>query len=183
MEYNLRYNIILIKTKTDKVIKIEINILYIFIYSMSLTRALACRALACRALPSRAVALISEYSKPLTRPDWRTLRRLSIHMLYEELIDMRYDGANVTKRLLILILRNVTNTEWFFMYNTIRNNGLDTYYMLYFYKYGVNYENTINIRDIDGIQFAIQSHLTTLTIKTIPNYKNLKGIKKMNSND
>ena len=131
-------------------------------------------------LPIRAISLISEYSKPLTRPDWRTLRRLSIHMLYEELIEMYYDGSNVTKTLLILILRNVTNTEWFFMYETIRNNGLDTYYVLYFYKYGVNYDNT-NIRDIDGIQFAIQSHLTTLTIKTIPNYKKLKGIKKMNS--
>ena len=33
-------------------------------------------ALPHRALPSRAVQLISEYSKPLTRPDWRTFIRL-----------------------------------------------------------------------------------------------------------
>jgi hypothetical protein len=34
-------------------------------------------ALPNRALPSRAVKLISEYSKPLTRPDWRTFIRIT----------------------------------------------------------------------------------------------------------
>lgn len=38
--------------------------------------ALPSHALPHRALPSRAVQLISEYSKPLTRPDWRTFIRL-----------------------------------------------------------------------------------------------------------
>ena len=95
---------------------------------------------------------------------------------------MLCEFTNVTKRLLLLILKNIKKTEWHFMYNTIRNNGLDSYYVVYFYKYGVNYDNTINIRDIDGIQLAIQYHLTTLTIKPIPNYKKLKGIKKINFN-
>ena len=90
--------------------------------------------------------------------------------------------TNVTKKLLLLILKNIEKTEWHFMYNTIRNNGLDSYYVVYFYKYGVKYDRTINVRNIDGIQLAIQSHLTTLTIKPIPNCKKLKGIKKMNSN-
>ena len=34
-------------------------------------QALPIRALPSRALPSRALLLISEYSKPLTRSDWR----------------------------------------------------------------------------------------------------------------
>ena len=36
---------------------------------------LPCCPLPCRALPCRALELISEYSKPITRPDWRTFPR------------------------------------------------------------------------------------------------------------
>ena len=35
------------------------------------SRVLPSRALPSRALPSRTLLLISEYSKPMTRPDWR----------------------------------------------------------------------------------------------------------------
>ena len=116
------------------------------------------------ALPSRSLALISEYSKPLTRPEWRKSKPIiSIHMLYQELIHMYkvrayVKKATVIKRLIIMILINIENTEWFWMYDTIRNNGLDGYYAMYFHEYGVNYDNT-NIHNIDGIQFAIQYHI------------------------
>jgi len=131
-------------------------------------------------LPSRAVALISEYSKPLTRPDWRTLCRLSIHTLYKEVNNMYCDWENVTKRLLLIILNNIKKTEWYFMYHTIRNNGLDSYYVVYFYKYGVNYDRTINVRNIDGMKIAIQYHLNMFKIKRIPNCKKMIGLKKLN---
>ena len=43
-------------------------------------------ALPNRALPSRAVKLISEYSKPLTRPDWRTfIRTLSKNIFLNDI--------------------------------------------------------------------------------------------------
>jgi hypothetical protein len=119
------------------------------------------RALPTYTLPSRAVALISEYSKPLTRPEWRKSKPiLTIHMLYQELIHMLrayVKNATVIKRLIIMILINIENTEWFWMYDTIRNNGLHGYYAMYFDEYGVNVD--YNIRDIDGIQFAIQYHI------------------------
>ena len=123
------------------------------------------RVLPSRSLPSRSLALISEYSKPLTRPDWRKSKPIiTIHILYQELIHMYrvrayVQNANLIKRLITMILINIENTEWFWMYDTIRNNGLHGYYAMYFHEYGVNYDNTINIRDIDGIQFAIQYHI------------------------
>lgn len=140
------------------------------------------RALPTYTLPSRSLALISEYSKPLTRPDWRTIRRLTIHMLYKEVNNMYCDWANLTKKLLLIILNNIKKTEWYFMYDTIRNNGLDIYYVMYFYKYGVNYDRTINVRNIDGMKIAIQYHLNMFKIKRIPNCKKLIGLKKLNSN-
>jgi hypothetical protein len=48
--------------------KIEYHLINIFIIKMF--------------LPPRALALIKEYSKPLTRPDWRTLRRLNMGHIY-----------------------------------------------------------------------------------------------------
>ena len=36
-------------------------------------------------LPARALALIKEYSKPLTRPDWRTLQRMTFDNFYHSL--------------------------------------------------------------------------------------------------
>ena len=45
-------------------------------------------------LPDDVLQLIREYSKPLTRPDWRTLNRLPLHQLYQE------------------IMRNKNNPNW-----------------------------------------------------------------------
>lgn len=36
-------------------------------------------------LPPRALALIKEYSKPLTRPNWRTLQRMTLDKFYYSL--------------------------------------------------------------------------------------------------
>ena len=33
-------------------------------------------------LPARALTLIKEYSRPLTRPDWRSIRRLNMGHIY-----------------------------------------------------------------------------------------------------
>ena len=38
-------------------------------------------------LPQRALILIKEYSKPLTRPDWRNIRRLNMGHLYNNIMD------------------------------------------------------------------------------------------------
>lgn len=38
-------------------------------------------------LPGRAVQIINEYSKPLTRPDWRKSKSVFIKLIHEECID------------------------------------------------------------------------------------------------
>ena len=53
-------------------------------------RALPCRALPCRPLPCRALQLISEYSKPLTRGNWRTFERVITKDKYIIEIDKLY---------------------------------------------------------------------------------------------
>jgi hypothetical protein len=57
---------------------------------MLLCRPLPCRALPCRALPCRALTLIREYSKPLTRSDWRTFIRNITNPIYINEIDTLY---------------------------------------------------------------------------------------------
>jgi hypothetical protein len=42
-----------------------------------------------QALPLSALTLISQYSKPLTRPDWRTINPLPFYSLYTEVIQRR----------------------------------------------------------------------------------------------
>jgi hypothetical protein len=48
------------------------------------------RALPLRALPLRAKKLISEYSKPVTRPDWGTLCPLTFTRFYNDIKRNRY---------------------------------------------------------------------------------------------
>jgi hypothetical protein len=40
-------------------------------------------------LPNIALHLIREYSKPITRPDWRTLQRLTFYSVYSDVIQRR----------------------------------------------------------------------------------------------
>jgi hypothetical protein len=52
-----------------------------------------------KSLPNNAQHLISEYSKPLTRPDWRSLQRLTFYSLYSEVIQRRTRKRSVLSAL------------------------------------------------------------------------------------
>ena len=136
--------------------------------------ALLCPSLPCRALPCRALSLIREYSKPLTRPDWRKSKPIiTIFKLYRKLY-IRRNEEGTSERLIKAIdklLTRIERTDWFWTYETIKNNGLDCYYLLHLSKYG--YEQNINVRDIDGINFARRWHISRLKHKCSPTYKNL----------
>jgi hypothetical protein len=72
--------------------------------------------LPCRALPIRAVSLISEYSKPLTRPDWRQSKPLTTtYQLYNNTLIR--DGL-----LMAHLLLNIIDTEWYYLCMTIKYN-------------------------------------------------------------
>ena len=69
-----------------------------------------------RALPIRAVHLISEYSKPLTRPNWRQSKPLTTaYQLYNNTLIR--DGL-----LMARLLLNIIDTEWYYLCMTIKYN-------------------------------------------------------------
>ena len=82
--------------------------------------ALPCRALPCHALPCRALDLIREYSKPITRPEWRQSKPLTTtYQLYNNTLVR--DGL-----LMAYLLMNIIDTEWYYLsmrqkYNSIEN--------------------------------------------------------------
>ena len=80
------------------------------------------RALPFHALPFRAVSLISEYSKPLTRPDWRQSKPIiTTYRLYLVVINNYSD-------LCYTVLFNIWFTDWYILYTYIKNYGIDNYY-------------------------------------------------------
>ena len=72
-------------------------------------------------LPSRAVCLIRAYSKPLTRPEWRTLRKLTNYNLYNII-------ANVIERnidLVLIIQKNMSDSLWYQLFSFMQVWGLE----------------------------------------------------------
>ena len=71
------------------------------------------------ALPSRALLLIREYSKPLTRPDWRQSKPIiTTYRLYLIVIQNYSD-------LYYNLLTNIWFTDWYILYTYIKNYGID----------------------------------------------------------
>jgi hypothetical protein len=88
------------------------------------------------ALPCRALSLIREYSKPMTRPDWRQSKPIvTTYRLYLNVI-------NNYSELSYYILSNIWFTDWYQLYTYIKSYGIDNYYY--------NHRNN-NILKIDGI--------------------------------
>ena len=80
--------------------KIERSIFIFLLIKMELTNitthALPSRALPNRILPSRALLIISEYSKPMTRPDWRQSKPLiTTYYLYLKTRGIKIYNKNV----------------------------------------------------------------------------------------
>ncbi len=111
-------------------------------------RALPGRALPGRALPLNVLQIIRDYSKPLTRPDWRhskpfiTTFRLYLHVKYI----MFTPVISPTKRLHSMMLNNIVDTEWYNVYVYIRYHGLKTYLRVY---------TEHNMLKADGMEDAI----------------------------
>ena len=87
-----------------------------------MTHALPCRALPSRALPSRALLLISEYSKPMTRPDWKNSKPIiTTYSLFSRVYYIRhYVQINMSPpskyALDYILLCNILQTNWYYKY-------------------------------------------------------------------
>jgi hypothetical protein len=70
-------------------------------------------------LPERALLLIREYSKPLTRPDWRTLHKMTNYKLSNII-------TTVDKVDLVMIIQtNMKTSLWYELFSFTQVWGLD----------------------------------------------------------
>jgi hypothetical protein len=80
-------------------------------------------------LPLNARKLISEYSKPVTRPDWKTFERaINPNLFIEEILDIIILKGN---RLFFKTHINMRSSTFYLMYINIEYNGVDSYIHLY----------------------------------------------------
>jgi len=74
-------------------------------------------------LPPRALSLISEYSKPVTRGDWRNSKPIATtYEMYDEIMN-----AGITSNpLMFILLMHIADTDWYDLYtNNKYNKNLD----------------------------------------------------------
>jgi hypothetical protein len=80
-------------------------------------------------LTLRAIKLINEYSKPLTRPDWRTCNCLI--SIEEYIFDIQYKYYNNNTKLITLIFNNMVDSDLYKAYNHIYYHGVNSYILKY----------------------------------------------------
>ena len=105
-----------------------------------------------RALPSRALLLISEYSKPLTRADWRQSKPIittyQMYLKMKYLFDIEFTGEEL---LYYRVLCKIIDTEWYYAYTYVSKYGLSNYTRISISKY---------VLKMDGIKDGDYSHYT-----------------------
>jgi hypothetical protein len=75
-------------------------------------------------LPDDVLTIIREYSKPITRSNWRTLNPLCRHIFYNELYDILFQGSIRLKPLFKRVFNHLCNSQWGDIYNYIRVWGI-----------------------------------------------------------
>ena len=110
---------------------------------------LLCNALPSHALPSRAICLIREYSRPVTRPDWRKSKPIITTFQLYQIVQ---NTPTFLKPLIYNLYMNISQSWWFDLYACIRFNGLNNV----FQRYDMSLETLMKI---DGIQDALTFYL------------------------
>jgi hypothetical protein len=96
-------------------------------------------------LPSNAVCLIREYSKPVTRPDWRQSKPIvTTYQLYKIVVETQTKLSPLMYKLFM----NIYQTWWFGLFACIRFHGLK----FVFERYDISHKN---LMQIDGVQDAL----------------------------
>jgi hypothetical protein len=105
-------------------------------------------------LPIRALQIIRDYSRPMTKPNWRKSKPIiSTYRLYTLIRQRRMLSAEY-KLHYIMVLNNIEKTEWYYTYNFIQHYGVEVYDHRHFFEYGSKYHPN-NVQEIDGISEAI----------------------------
>ena len=100
-------------------------------------------------LPSRALHLIRDYSRPMTKPDWRKSKPIvTTYRLFLQVKNVKLNSETPIDNLYMNILYNISNTEWYYVYSYINYHGLS--------KYLERGDCNIHMTYTDGIKDAIQ---------------------------
>jgi hypothetical protein len=75
-------------------------------------------------LPVRALLMINEYSKPLTRPDWRKCKRMTQRLLFEELIVLTHNINSIDLNMFDIVLSYMRESEFYNSYMMYKLNSL-----------------------------------------------------------
>ena len=124
------------------------------------SQALRSQALRSQALPCRALQLISEYSKPITRGDWRTFPRITMKTYIKDKGKL-FNLKNT--RLYELVHRN--------MYEHLYKMTKEDLYWLVFHQFElIKYHSIIPIGDMTRLRM-IYVEIQNEKIMKHPNYK------------
>ena len=85
-------------------------------------KELAYKELPYKELPIRALVLISQYSKPMTNPQWKSLHKLLNYTLITDIYKLLNKGPVFRK-----VLHNCIDTEWFNKFKTVAQFGISIY--------------------------------------------------------
>ena len=105
-------------------------------------------------LPIHVLRLIKEYSKPVTRPNWRTIKNLTQYRLF---LNIKNDIYN--KSLYFNAYKSMEKTDWFYTLNYISRLGIETY--IHTHKH--DNDNLIKeILKMEGIRHAQKVYIESL---------------------
>jgi len=139
------------------------------------------------ALPSRAVQLISEYSKPLTRPDWRTFIRITKETfikdklklckntrLYKLVYMNMYDYLYCMSRdeLINLIMNQVYKTNYYYERDDLNSSNKNILILTL-----IEQENDINQNRHDDLIRCNKHRLRLILIERLIKIKRIKKIR------
>ncbi len=72
-------------------------------------------------LPSRALLLINDFSKPLTRPEWRTMRKMTNYDLY----NIIKNNVTINPELIMIMQTNMWDSIWYKLFINTQVYGLE----------------------------------------------------------
>jgi hypothetical protein len=82
-------------------------------------------------LPADILVIIREYSKPVTRPDWRTIKPLAGHVLHNDLYNSLWENEHITFKLYKRVFTYLKNTRWGELYMFTRLWGIEITSLVY----------------------------------------------------
>jgi hypothetical protein len=67
-------------------------------------------------LPEKALLMINEYSKPMTRPDWRKCKRMTQRILFIELVNLTQNTHSTELNIFDTVIEYMKKTDFYIVF-------------------------------------------------------------------